>query len=59
MFTTSGTYLFSFVTQIFHNGQPSHGVEYVPYVPEQNIILEEKNVDIYFLNNHQLVWLVK
>ena len=23
--TTSGTYLCSFVTQIFHNGQPSHG----------------------------------
>jgi hypothetical protein len=32
VFTTSGTYLFSFVTQIFHNGQPSHGVEYAPYV---------------------------
>ena len=25
MFTTSGTYLWSFVTQIFHSGQPSHG----------------------------------
>ena len=25
VFTTSGTYLWSFVTQIFHNGQPSHG----------------------------------
>jgi hypothetical protein len=25
VFTTSGTYLCSFVTQIFHNGQPSHG----------------------------------
>jgi hypothetical protein len=24
VFTTSGTYLWSFVTQIFHNGQPSH-----------------------------------
>jgi hypothetical protein len=24
-FTTSGTYPWSFVTQIFHNGQPSHG----------------------------------
>ena len=23
--TTSGTYLWSFVTQIFHKGQPSHG----------------------------------
>jgi hypothetical protein len=22
--TTSGTYLWSFVTQIFHSGQPSH-----------------------------------
>ena len=25
VFTTSGTYSWSFVTQIFHNGQPSHG----------------------------------
>ena len=25
MFTTSGTYPWSFVTHIFHNGQPSHG----------------------------------
>jgi hypothetical protein len=25
VFTTSGTYPWSFVTQIFHNGQPSHG----------------------------------
>ena len=25
MFTKSGTYPWSFVTQIFHNGQPSHG----------------------------------
>ena len=25
MFTTSGTYPWSFVTQIFHNGQRSHG----------------------------------
>jgi hypothetical protein len=24
MLTTSGTYPWSFVTQIFHNGQPSH-----------------------------------
>ena len=24
VFTTNGTYLWSFVTQIFHNGQPSH-----------------------------------
>jgi hypothetical protein len=24
VFTTSGTYLWSFVTQLFHNGQPSH-----------------------------------
>jgi hypothetical protein len=23
--TTSGTYPWSFVTQIFHSGQPSHG----------------------------------
>jgi len=23
--TTSGTYLWSFVTQIFHSGQPGHG----------------------------------
>jgi hypothetical protein len=27
MYTTSGTYSWSFVTQIFHNGQPSHGGE--------------------------------
>ena len=25
MFTTNGTYPWSFVTQIFHSGQPSHG----------------------------------
>jgi hypothetical protein len=25
VFTTSGTYAWSIVTQIFHNGQPSHG----------------------------------
>jgi hypothetical protein len=25
LFTTSGTYPWSFVTQIFHNGHPSHG----------------------------------
>ena len=25
VFTTNGTYLWSFVTHIFHNGQPSHG----------------------------------
>jgi hypothetical protein len=25
VFTTSGTYPWSFVTQIFHNGKPSHG----------------------------------
>ena len=25
VFTTSGTYPWSFMTQIFHNGQPSHG----------------------------------
>ena len=25
IFTTSGTYLWSFLTQILHNGQPSHG----------------------------------
>ena len=25
VFMTSGTYPWSFVTQIFHNGQPSHG----------------------------------
>jgi hypothetical protein len=27
VFTTSGTYPWSFVTQIFHRGQPSHGDE--------------------------------
>jgi len=27
VFATSGTYIRSFVTQIFHNRQPSHGCE--------------------------------
>ena len=27
VFTTSGTHPWSFVTQIFHTGQPSHGVD--------------------------------
>jgi hypothetical protein len=27
VFTASGTYLWSFVTQIFHGGQPGHGVD--------------------------------
>ena len=27
VFATSGTYALSFVTQIFHNGQPSHGFD--------------------------------
>jgi hypothetical protein len=27
VFTTSETYPWSFVTHIFHNGQPSHGVD--------------------------------
>jgi len=31
VFTTSGTYLWSFVTQIFHNGQPSHGGDHKFY----------------------------
>jgi len=29
--TTSGTYPGSFVTQIFHNGQPSHGGDRKPF----------------------------
>jgi hypothetical protein len=33
VFTTSGAYPWSFVTQIFHNGQPSHG-------GDRNIITE-------------------
>ena len=28
MFTTSGTYPWSFLTHIFHNGQPSYGSDY-------------------------------
>jgi len=28
VFTTSGTYPWSLVTHIFHNGQPSHGGDY-------------------------------
>ena len=31
MFTTSLTYPWSFVTQIFHNGQPSHGGDHKIY----------------------------
>ena len=31
VFTTSGTYLWSFETQIFHNGQPSHVVSLQQY----------------------------
>ena len=31
VFTTSGTYPWSFVTQIFHNGQPSRGGSYPLY----------------------------
>ena len=27
VFTTSETYRWSFVTQLFHNGQPSHGTD--------------------------------
>jgi len=27
--TTNGTYPRSFVTQIFHNGQPSHGDDFI------------------------------
>ena len=29
--TTSGTYLWSFVTQIFHDSQPSHGGDRKPF----------------------------
>jgi hypothetical protein len=36
VFTTSGTYLWSFVTQIFYNGQPSHGGD-----PKTTAILPE------------------
>jgi hypothetical protein len=31
VFATSGTYPWSFVTQIFHNGQPSHGGDRKPF----------------------------
>jgi hypothetical protein len=33
VFTTSGTYPWSFVTQIFHNGQPSHTHIYYTNIP--------------------------
>ena len=36
MLTTSGTYPWSFVTQIFHNGQPSRGGDRTFY-PNRNI----------------------
>jgi hypothetical protein len=32
VFTTSGAYPLSFVTQIFHNGQPSHGGDHKMFV---------------------------
>jgi hypothetical protein len=32
MFTTNGTYPWSFVTQIFHSGQPSHGGNRIIFV---------------------------
>ena len=37
MFTTSGTYPWSFVTEIFHNGQTSHGGDrnQNPYIEEE------------------------
>jgi hypothetical protein len=31
-FTTNGTYPWSFVTHIFHNGQPSHGGNLLLYI---------------------------
>ena len=33
MFTISGTYSWSFVTQIFRNGQPSHGNDRKTFEP--------------------------
>jgi hypothetical protein len=38
VFTTSGTYPWSFVTQIFHNGQPSHGGDRIT-ITDVNILL--------------------
>ena len=32
MFTTNGPYPWSFVTQIFHNGQPGHGGNLLLYI---------------------------
>ena len=43
MVTISGAYPWSFVTQIFHNGQPSHGGDRKPFevmtstVPKGNL----------------------
>jgi hypothetical protein len=41
VFATSGTYPWSFVTQIFHNGQPSHGQA------ELNEIKNNENNEIF------------
>jgi len=37
VFTTSGTYPGSFVTQIFHSGQPSHGGDRNPFAATTSI----------------------
>jgi hypothetical protein len=41
--TTSGTYPWSFVTQIFHNGQPSHGVicTNIPAAPAYGVYISQ------------------
>ena len=41
MFTTSGTYPWSFVTQVFHSGQVSHSVVFLVF----HFISKKKHVE--------------
>jgi len=53
VFTTSGAYMWSFVTQILHNGQPSHSGDRTTFetiiVPSPILILF---ISCYPLFNH-------
>ena len=46
VFTTSGTYSWSFVTQIFHNGQPSHGGDRKIF----EVMTSTYQINIFFIN---------
>ena len=51
VFTTSGTHPWSFVTQIFHNGQPSRGGDRKTFV----ILLR---TDYHMMSINCILWLV-